>query len=253
MYLADIRFLVKLLDAYSPIDVHKIFEVACGNCPHGRILATMGYDVVGIDNSKAMLEAAYRNCAEFGANVELYLRSSERFKLPTGTWFDAAICLAETLPCGFAAETGDQFNESMLMHFKCMARVLKPGGLYVLDFGRRGQLYNPKRYPITVDYPGEWLTTKGAVVYRQISTPADDVYNNIHYTVQRCVVLFEDGTVIHTYDKWKEPWQLPLPYLSALARQSGAFRLLSAHEWQEVEPGLALASSNYVWVVLQRI
>ena len=73
----------------------RILDVGCGPGRHTIELACRGFDVVGIDPSAAMIEAARARAAEAGVSPEFLQVGGESFT--TDAAFDAAICLFTTL------------------------------------------------------------------------------------------------------------------------------------------------------------
>ena len=106
----------------------RILDIACGDSPHGRLLAGDGFEVVGIDRSPTMI-AAGRRKARALANLRFYRRPIEKFTLPERA-FDAAIFMSETFPVIVE-------NADLLSHLKSVGRALKRGGLYCIDIDRQ--------------------------------------------------------------------------------------------------------------------
>lgn len=251
-YLRDVKFATALLDKYTPHKVRKLLEVACGNCPHGRLLAKNGYDVTGIDFSDAMLRAAADACKRDGVQIKLLQRDTERFTLD-GDAFDAGIVLSETQPCGFHARNGVEYNHAMVSHLQSMAAALKPGAIYLQDWGHvmPQELQRLLKWRHWVDDVTE---VQGiAVVRRRLYSPPDDVYGNVHALMQDTEIIFKDGRRVRTHDEWREPWLYPVPYHAALADLSGAFRFVAAHQYMIGEPGISPKVNRAIWIVLQRV
>ena len=93
---AEVIFLQQVWKRHRKRPVRRILDIACGDSPHGRLLAGDGFEVVGIDRSPAMI-AAGRRKAKAIANLRFYRRPIEKFTLPERP-FDAAILMSETFP-----------------------------------------------------------------------------------------------------------------------------------------------------------
>ena len=125
-------FLEQVWKRHRKRPVHRVLDIACGDSPHGRLLAGNGngngFEVVGIDRSPAMI-AAGRRKARAAANLRFYRRPIEKFTLPERP-FDAAIFMSETFPVIVE-------NSRLLAHLKSVGRALKRGGLYCIDIDRQ--------------------------------------------------------------------------------------------------------------------
>ena len=107
--------------------VRRVLDLACGNSPHGQILARTGIEIVGVDDSLTMLSAGRVESRRLDA-IRFYRRKIERFKLPELA-FDTAIFMCETFPVL-------RTNAALLSHLKSVAAMLKRGGLYCIDIDR---------------------------------------------------------------------------------------------------------------------
>jgi SAM-dependent methyltransferase len=123
----EAAFLWKHL-ALSPGD--RVLDVGCG---HGRLaipIAMRGAAVTGADLSAEFLRAAARAARDAPAGVSIEWRKADMRRLPEA-WrgrFDAAYCMGNSF--GYCDDAG---NEATLA---AVARSLKPGGRFVLDFGQ---------------------------------------------------------------------------------------------------------------------
>ena len=101
-----------------------ILDVGCGHGRHSVELAQRGFQVVGIDPSAAMIEAARARASEAGVKLKFIQARGEAF-----SWdgkFDGIICLFTTL--GQIDEDGE--NSHMVAH---LARMLRPGGTFIVE------------------------------------------------------------------------------------------------------------------------
>lgn len=114
----------QVIARHSGIEVHRVLEVACGPCPHLRQLLKRGYSFIGIDLNPVMLAYAREKVAGHEDRVELVEADITSFTLPKPADF-AFVMLGSIY-----VMTWQQY----VSHFDCIARVLRPGGLYFLDW-----------------------------------------------------------------------------------------------------------------------
>ena len=124
-----------------------VLELACGT---GRIsvpLAEDGHEVVGIDNSAAMLEAARRKAA--GAGVEIAFVQDDMRSFELGRDFALVIVSCNSLSHLVT-------NEELVGGLERIARHLSPGGRLAFDVvnPRIDELSRPYRASVTLDPPG---------------------------------------------------------------------------------------------------
>jgi SAM-dependent methyltransferase len=124
---AEVIFMRRIWKRHLKRPVRRILDIAAGDSPHGRLLASDGFEVVAIDRSPVMIAAGRRKAVGAG-NLKFYRRSIERFTLPERP-FDAAIFTSETFPV--LAE-----NKDLLSHLMSVGRLIRKGGLYCIDIDR---------------------------------------------------------------------------------------------------------------------
>lgn len=116
-------FLEAVHDRYGDGRCRSVLEPACGS---GRLLGEMarrGMKVAGVDINKEMLAFARRRLREAGLKTRLIEAPMQSFRGVAG--IDLAHCLVSSfkyLPDEASARS----------HLECVARALRPGGLYVL-------------------------------------------------------------------------------------------------------------------------
>lgn len=102
-----------------------ILDMGCGTGTFSELLYEKGYDVIGIDNSEAMLEVAFEKLAESGSDI-LYLHQDMReFELYCTVGTVVSIC--------------DSVNyilseDELLKSFSLVNNYLYPKGLFIFDF-----------------------------------------------------------------------------------------------------------------------
>ena len=119
--LMEIDFLLSKIDL--PDQAH-ILDVGCGPGRHSIELALRGYQVVGIDPSATMIEAAQSRASNAGVEPVFLQVAGEVFK--TNKKFDTALCLFTTL-----GQINDRIDNSSLV-FQ-VASALRPTGYFIVE------------------------------------------------------------------------------------------------------------------------
>ena len=106
---------------------HKMLDIACGYGRHMAPLVKRGYDVIGCDLSRHMLDEAGKKLGGAAASrlVQCDIRA-----LPFNRTFDCACNMFNSF--GYFPEENDNFRV-----LTSIARALKPGGLFLLDHVNR--------------------------------------------------------------------------------------------------------------------
>jgi SAM-dependent methyltransferase len=128
-YAGEANFIHGLTQKYAP-NAETILELGCGTGKHAELLSKMGYDVLGIDMSRKMLEAAKRrigDLAEKGAMKLLFDQGDIR-TYRTERLFDVAISL-------FHVMSYQSTNKDLQNVFETAKIHLKPGGYFFLIVG----------------------------------------------------------------------------------------------------------------------
>lgn len=103
-----------------------ILDLACGTGGHALALAAHGHRVTGVDISESMLRRMRRKAAERGLPIPVSVGDMRRLPLADAT-FDAVICLFDSI--GYV-----RTDEGVRAALSAVRRVLKPGGLFVVEF-----------------------------------------------------------------------------------------------------------------------
>lgn len=103
----------------------NLLDVPCGNGRLALELAGRGHRVTGVDLSHDYISEARHNAARRNLAVELHER--EMRDLPWQDTFDAAVCWGNSF--GYLDDDGNR----EFLH--AVARTLKPGGRFLLDYG----------------------------------------------------------------------------------------------------------------------
>ena len=122
---AEARFLEGVHRRHAASPGKRALEPACGS---GRLmveLARRGWDVTGFDLNPAMLAYARERLQRAGLRARLLRADMSDFRVRGQ--FDLAHCLVSTFK--YLLD-----ERSARSHLECVARALKPGGIYALGF-----------------------------------------------------------------------------------------------------------------------
>jgi SAM-dependent methyltransferase len=108
---------------YCPFEVRRLLEPACGS---GRLvteLAARGYQMTGFDLNQPALSYLRRRLTRRRLHAETFQAEMSAFRL--GQPVDSAYCTVSTFRHLLTEQTAGS-------HLECVARSLRPGGIYVL-------------------------------------------------------------------------------------------------------------------------
>jgi SAM-dependent methyltransferase len=108
------------------VGARRVLDVACGTGKHAIALARRGYEVVGADVSRGMVEQARENAAAAGVDVTFLKAGFGALAEALGGTFDAVLCLGSSLP---HALTVDALSATL----RDWAAVLRPGGMVLVQ------------------------------------------------------------------------------------------------------------------------
>jgi len=212
----EVRFLEEVWRRHLKRPVRRVLDIACGNSPHGQILARAGIEVAGIDRSPTMI-AAGRAEATGLKGLQFYRRRIEQFQLPEKS-FDAAFFMSETFPIMTR-------NRDIITHLESVAALVKRGGLYCID----------------IDYQGEVELVRTRTLWRERTVQAGDAQVEVreyHRPIEwhealhsiyelECTIHFDDRSII-TRDLIPVRYFTP-PLMDLTARASRKFEMLAAY------------------------
>jgi SAM-dependent methyltransferase len=121
---AEVDLFEQCFKRFSRIPVESVLELGCGNSPHLEELVKRGYRYSGLDLSKAMLDYSREKAPRCDAEVNLIQADMNDFSHETRV--DFVYILLGSLSVENTPE--------LMSHFNSVARVLKTGGLYFLDW-----------------------------------------------------------------------------------------------------------------------
>ncbi|MGH8012677.1 MAG: class I SAM-dependent DNA methyltransferase [Candidatus Binataceae bacterium] len=211
----EVRFIKAVWQRHRQSPVRRALDIACGDSPHGRILAREGITMVGVDRSPTMIAAGRAQAAD--APIRFYRRNIEKFRLPE-TPFDSAFFMSETFPI----MTG---NAELASHLKSVGTLLKRGGIYCIDIDRHDGVKVVRRREL-------WRERK--VTVDSIRVDIREFHRPMawHAAIQsiyelECTIHFP-GRVVITRDIVPVRYTLP-PLIELAARASGMFAMAAAY------------------------
>jgi SAM-dependent methyltransferase len=236
---AEVTFLEQVWKRHRKLPTRRVLDIACGDSPHGRILAGDGFEVVGIDRSPTML-ASGRAKGHALRNLRFYRRAIEKFRLPERP-FDAAIFMSETFPVIVE-------NAELLSHLRSVGIALKRGGLYCIDIDRQDTIHRVERRTIW----RERIARAGNVPLRirEFNRPIA-WHSPLHSMYElECTIQFPNGLET-TRDLIPIRYTLPSTLeLAALA--SGMFKMVAAYS--DLSFSKSIDKCRYRWLgVLRRV
>jgi ubiquinone/menaquinone biosynthesis C-methylase UbiE len=211
----EVSFLKEVWERHLSRPVRRVLDVACGNSPHGQLLAAQRIAVAGIDRSPAMIAAGRRESRGLH-NLTFYRRRIERFSLPE-RGFDAAFFMSETFPVMVE-------NADVISHLRCVARVLRRGGLYCIDIDQHQTVEASQRRRL-------WRQRK--VLHGLVRIDVREFVRPISWHAAawiyelECTIRFPDHTVV-TRDLVPVRYMVP-KLLDFAARAAGVFKLIACY------------------------
>lgn len=198
-----------------------VLDLACGQGRHAVPLAQRGFHMIGLDYQLNLLRAAKAR----GADVP-FLRGDMR-RLPFGETFDAVVNLFTAF--GYFSDDG---NAVILRE---VARVLRPGGWFILDVANRDALIRNaqprswKRLPDGTLVVSEWTWDVAAGRYTHWQLLLDErgqrsfTHNVRVYTCTELTALLRDAgfTVVERHGGFRgEALTLDAPRLILIAQKA---------------------------------
>jgi SAM-dependent methyltransferase len=212
----EVRFMREVWRRHLKRPARRVLDIACGNSPHGRILARDGIEVVGIDRSPTMI-AAGRTETRGLAGIRFHRRRIERFQLPERP-LDAAFFMSETFPVIVS-------NTNLMYHFKSVAALTRRGGLYCVDIDRHDGVDLVKKR--TLWRKRKVIADGVRVDVREYHRPIQ-WHQAMHSIYElECAIHFRDRTVV-TRDLIPVRYTTP-PLMELAARASGCFELIACY------------------------
>lgn len=176
-------FIEECIRRYSSIGVNSILDIACGTGIHMREFARRGYKALGLDKSKEMVKFVNRKATLEGFDLKCVRSDMRSFQL--GDKYGCAICMLDSFRYLLT-------DDDILLHFRSVAKALKAGGLYILDF------WMPKDEPRTFakvrgENVIEWEEARWVQQDKDISI--DATYRQLAHTFSPKDKIFEDELI----------------------------------------------------------
>lgn len=227
-YMGEAAYVRGLLQRHG-VASGSLLEFGSGTGKHGKLLAGMGYDVVGIERSADMVA---RSTPAKGFEC----RQGDIREVQLGRRFDAVLSLFHVV----SYQTG---NDDLLAVLQRAAEHLSPGGIFVFDFWYTPAVY--RQYP---EVRTRRLAAPGIELLR-IAEPKvlpNDNRVDVNYTI------YVRDTAADTIQRITETHPMrhfSLPELDLAARLTGFTRIAA----EEFLTGQAPSEATWgVCVVLQR-
>ena len=118
------EYLIGLLKEHGIYD-GLVLDLGCGTGNMTELLASSGYDMIGIDNAEEMLEIAMEKRAESGHDILYLLQDMREFEL-YGT-VRAIVSICDSM--NYITE-----EEDLLEVFRLANNYLDPKGIFIFDF-----------------------------------------------------------------------------------------------------------------------
>lgn len=164
----ETAFMEHAFNCYSEIPVRRICEVACGQAPHAGELTKRGYDYTGLDINPNMVKYARDKWSQLAVRPKVVMGDLVDYELDRPADFTYVMIGSLYLPD----------TRSMERHFESVARNLKPGGLYFLDWCI--QFYDPLsldvRKPFRHTHNGITVESKFKI---RLLDPGQNIYEEI--------------------------------------------------------------------------
>jgi len=142
--------------------VRSVLDLGCGTGAHAVRLAQRGYEVVGVDLSDGMLEAARRRADRAGITTVSFVHGDIR-SLRLDRQFDAVICM-------FAVLGYQTTDDDVTLALDTVRHHLAPGGPFVFDvwYGPAVEATGPStRVKVVATAAGELERQASAVLQRE--------------------------------------------------------------------------------------
>lgn len=130
----EVDLFEECIQRFSKIPVRRMLELASGTSPHLEELAGRGYSYTGLDLSRAMVLWSEAKARKHG--IEAHFIEADM----------ADFCISEPADFVFTM-CGSLYTKStadFLSHLECVAKALRPGGLYFLDWCINFEWNQPK-------------------------------------------------------------------------------------------------------------
>ena len=204
---------------YSKISVKRVLELGSGTSPHLEELSGRGYHYTGLDTSAPMVHWSEEKAGRLGIDACFIEADMADFELTEPVDFVFTMC-------------GSLYTKStsgLLSHLECVARALRPGGLYFLDWCINFEWNQPKGeqkwkmtregVEIRVRFNEEIVDPASQIVRHRLTGDLKDGEREHHFESVNTVrvilpqefLLFLEKTGAFEFIGWWNNWDLERP------------------------------------------
>jgi SAM-dependent methyltransferase len=186
-YKAECDYVIGLARRFCPGEIRRILDLGCGTGGHAFPLAQMGFDVVGVDFSQAMICQARDKMGALRARGEGQpfsppdIRQGDVRTYRDGTLYD--LCVSMFAVMGYLTS-----NHDFLSGLQTARAHLRPGGLFVFDVWYGPAVLSQKPETRLQEFE------KGPSKILRVVTPELDPYRQVTRVRYR-IIEIEDDTV----------------------------------------------------------
>jgi len=120
----ECNFLENIIEQFCQQKPLDILDIGCGTGSHSIVLANRNYRMVGIDQSKKMIEEAIRK-SKHTKNAFFKVQNMKKIQFPKK--FDCAFCLFNSF--GYLTDKTD-----LNKFFSSLHKNLKPNSIFIVEF-----------------------------------------------------------------------------------------------------------------------
>ena len=215
---AEVDVFERCCEMFAQLSVRKVLEIGCGNSPHMNELLKRGYRYTGLDNSEAMIEYSRAKASVIEGKAKIIQADMLEFSFPET--FDFAFI---TLGSLYARSTTD-----VISHFRSVARALKSGGLYLMDWCVHFSPIVDLQDTWTIEHEGIKVTTSFSEEY------TDAVEQLVKETI--ALEVEDHGTISHLLESGVKRVIFPQEFLRII-EQTGDLEFVGWwNNWDLQEP-----------------
>jgi len=126
-YVSEAKYVAGLIRLHSP-QATSVLEIGCGTGAHAAVMSELGFNIVGVDMSEGMLEAAEARRTSLNEDVasRITFEHGDARTVRLGRKFDAVISL-------FHVMSYQTSNEDLAAAFATAREHVKPNGIFLFD------------------------------------------------------------------------------------------------------------------------
>jgi SAM-dependent methyltransferase len=229
-YGAECEYVIGLAHRFCPGEIRRILELGCGTGGHAFPLAHMGFDVVGVDLSHAMIDQARNKATALRARGENPatlpdIRHGDARTYRDGTLYD--LCLSMFAVMGYLTS-----NQDFLSGLHTARAHLRPGGLFIFDVWYGPAVLSQRPEPRLQE------SEKGSSKILRVVTPELDPYRQVTRVRYRIIEI--EGDVVKAQAEETHEMRFFFAQELGLFLEAAGFEFVTALPFMgpEREPGL---------------